>query len=265
MSFSSDRGWMYRRINSQGLLCLDYVSKVKEFVNFAYSNETIVERNETPTGEIVLQIKCPCTKCKNTHYRTKNLVTHHLIEKGFMCNYKIWYSHGEREIEEAGNFSNPMEVDDDHDDDMTRMMLENIHAAGFTPTSHSNPESNMWEEHVPNSKAKEFYDMLQNENEPLYIGCEDWSKLQAATTLLNWKSDCNVPESTFNHILPIFKSMLPANNNLLTNFYETKKILKELSVPKKRFDACKNHCMLFYKDTYLLLTHCRYCDAPRYK
>ncbi|XP_071707070.1 uncharacterized protein [Rutidosis leptorrhynchoides] len=154
-----------------------------------------------------------------------------------------------------------MEVDLDHDDGMRRMVWENIRAAGFQ----SNPESSFHEEHVPNARAKRFYDMLKNDNEPLYNGCEEWSKLQAATTLLNWKSSCNVPESTFNHILTIFKSMLPVGNKLSLNLYETKAILKELSLPKKRYDACKNHCMLFYKQEDLSLTHCRYCNEPRYK
>ncbi|XP_071687645.1 uncharacterized protein [Rutidosis leptorrhynchoides] len=59
--------------------------------------------------------------------------------------------------------------------------------------------------------------------------------------------------------------MLPVGNKLPLNLYETKAILKELSLPKKRYDACKNHCMLFYKQEDLSLTHYRYCNEPRYK
>ncbi|XP_071688530.1 uncharacterized protein [Rutidosis leptorrhynchoides] len=259
----SDRKWMYNMTDSSNFLSLNYILKVDMFLDFAYSNDKIVETNVRPMGEIVLQIKCPCTICKNNHYKPRDVVKEHLLTKGFIRNYTRWVKHGEIEIPDAGEPSTPMEVDVDvdHDDGMRQMVWENIQAAGFQ----SNLELNLNEEHVPNARAKRFYDMLENDKEPLYRGCEEWSTLQAATTLLNWKSTCNVPESTFNHILPIFKSMLPVGNKLPSNLYETKAILKELSLPKKRYDACKNHCMLFYKPEDLALTHCRYCNEPRYK
>nr|XP_043633267.1 uncharacterized protein LOC122604438 [Erigeron canadensis] len=247
--------------NNSNFLSLSYINKVDMFLDFAYSNDIIVETNIRPTGEVVLQIKCPCTICKNNHYRPRDVLKEHLLTKGFIRNYTRWVEHGETEIEDAVESSTPMEVDDDHDDGMNRMVWENIRAACFQ----SNPESVSQEEDIPNERAKQFYDMLEDDNERLYYGCDEWSKLEAATTLLNWKSTCNVTESTFNHILPIFKSMLPTANKLPSNLYETQAILKELRLPKKRYDACKNHCMLFYKQEDLSLTHCQYCKEPRYK
>lgn len=53
-------------------------------------------------------------------------------------------------------------------------------------------------------------------------------------------------------------------NNFVENIYETKKSLRKLSLPKHRIPACKNHCMLFYKEDKFL-THCRWCKKSRYK
>ncbi|KAI3745705.1 hypothetical protein L6452_08111 [Arctium lappa] len=121
-----------------------------------------------------------------------------------------------------------------------------------------------WEEQDPNPSAQGFYNMLQAADEPLWDGCQKYSKLQAATRLLTWKSDCNVPESTFNRLLPIIKDMLPDGHQLVPNFYETKKMLKKLGFPQEKIDACKNHCMLFYKGDSDL-TNCRVCGEYRYK
>ncbi|GJR66424.1 putative transposase-associated domain-containing protein [Tanacetum coccineum] len=117
----------------------------------------------------------------------------------------------------------------------------------------------------PKGFIRAFYDMLQASDEPLWEGCPNWTTLQAATALLNWKSHCNVPVSTFNFILPIFKSMLPKDNHLPDNLYAIKKSLDQLSMPSQKIHACKNHCMLFYDDADKELTHCRWCNEPRYK
>nr|GEU78509.1 hypothetical protein [Tanacetum cinerariifolium] len=65
------------------------------------------------------------------------------------------------------------------------------------------------EEQAPISYAKEYYDMLEADDEPLYERCQKYSTLEAATRLLNWKAECNVPEATYNRALSIFKDMLP--------------------------------------------------------
>ncbi|GKF03514.1 hypothetical protein Tco_0030437 [Tanacetum coccineum] len=59
--------------------------------------------------------------------------------------------------------------------------------------------------------------------------------------------------------------MLPDDNNLPDNFYAVKKSLDKLSMPSKRIDACKNHCMLFYGEEDKDLTHCHWCNESRYK
>ncbi|GKA31181.1 putative transposon, En/Spm-like, transposase-associated domain protein, partial [Tanacetum coccineum] len=71
------------------------------------------------------------------------------------------------------------------------------------------------EEQASNSYANEYYDMLEADDEPLYEGCQKYSTLEAATRLLNWKAEGNVPEATYNRALSIFKDMLPSNKQPL--------------------------------------------------
>lgn len=110
-------------------------------------------------------------------------------------------------------------------------MILDIHNATFQSDSHLDT----WEEQAPNSFAKEFYEMLEADDEPLYDGCQKFSTLEAATRLLNWKAECNVPEATYNRALSIFKDRLPDGNKMVENFYETK---KEKTQPSKRKDSC---------------------------
>ncbi|PWA68302.1 hypothetical protein CTI12_AA308130 [Artemisia annua] len=95
MSASKDREWMYKRRNSQGLLCSFYQSKVTEFLNFAFSIERVVER-KTLGSNIVFRIKCPCSKCKIKVFKKRDDVEYDLWHNGFIRDYKTWYAHGER-------------------------------------------------------------------------------------------------------------------------------------------------------------------------
>ena len=83
---------MYKKNDSRGCLSRDFVIALDGFLNFAYANEGIVERKTTRDG-IVLRIRCPCSKCKNTHYRERDDVKLHLMKYGFMPDYTMWWAH----------------------------------------------------------------------------------------------------------------------------------------------------------------------------
>ena len=65
---------------------MDYCNGVQGFINFA----TSIPRNFTDGG-----IRCPCRKCKNLKFLHQDVVTMHLLTKGFMEDYLCWYAHGE--------------------------------------------------------------------------------------------------------------------------------------------------------------------------
>jgi len=57
---------------------MNYYNEVQGFINFA----TSILRNFSGGG-----IRCPCRKCKNKKYLHPNIVTMHLLHKGFMKDY----------------------------------------------------------------------------------------------------------------------------------------------------------------------------------
>nr|GEU89170.1 hypothetical protein [Tanacetum cinerariifolium] len=112
MSARGDRGWMYKRRNSEGRLCSYYQSKVNEFLNFAFSIERVVER-KTFGSDVVFRIKCPCSKCKIKVFKKRDEVKFDLWHNGFIRGYTTWYAHGERKCRQAetGECSKPTEED----------------------------------------------------------------------------------------------------------------------------------------------------------
>ena len=99
MSQRKDREWMYKRRNSQGLLCSFYQSKVTEFLNFAFSIERVVER-KTLGSNVVFRIKCPCSKCKIKVFKKRDDVEYDLWHNGFIRGYKTWYPMVKEEVNE---------------------------------------------------------------------------------------------------------------------------------------------------------------------
>lgn len=91
---STDRGWIYRKNDSEGFLSKDYVIAMDGFLDIAFANEGHVEKKTTCDG-IVFRIRCPCSKCRNLHYRERDEVRLHLMKYGFMPDYTIWWAHGE--------------------------------------------------------------------------------------------------------------------------------------------------------------------------
>lgn len=55
-------------------------------------------------------------------------------------------------------------------------------------------------------------------------------------------------EACYDFMLLIIKSMLPENENLFENFYQSKKIVMELGLSYKKIDVCLNDSILYYKD-----------------
>ncbi|KAD6453840.1 hypothetical protein E3N88_08546 [Mikania micrantha] len=54
--------------------------------------------------------------------------------------------------------------------------------------------------------------MFEQANEPLWDGAKRVNTFSIATSLLNWKLDCNITDSTFDKLLSIIKEILPDGN-----------------------------------------------------
>jgi hypothetical protein len=71
-----------------------------------------------------------------------------------------------------------------------------------------------------------------------------WMKLK-----YNFSNNC------YNDIVKLIIDLLPANQKMLENLYESKKIVSGLGMNYEKVDACENNCMLFWRD-HENDTHC---------
>jgi hypothetical protein len=84
----SDRSWIY------GLcLCNEYIKGVDAFIDFA---------KKDMLDNIRGNLCCPCKHCKNEkRYRADDVLRSHLINHGFMDDYRCWNKPGEEGLNEV--------------------------------------------------------------------------------------------------------------------------------------------------------------------
>ena len=91
----------------------------------------------------------------------------------------------------------------------------------------------------------------------------DISLLNVAAELTNLKCEFNLPHWVVDGIGSLMKVMSPNDNEMTTNFYETKKLLVGLKLPHHKIHVCPKGYMLFWKDAEEL-EKCLVCSAERY-
>jgi hypothetical protein len=161
---------------------MDYCNGVQGFINFT----TSIPRNFTDSG-----IRYSCRKCKNKKFLHQDVVTMHLLNKGFMEDYLCWYAHGElflpneRMVERVvgSTASNVHEVGNDNSNPYRNMVMDAMRIS----------EGNVSEcpiiEEEPNVDAARFFDLLKDSNEPLWDGCTNHSKLLRVAQVFTIKLD----------------------------------------------------------------------------
>nr|GEU87157.1 hypothetical protein [Tanacetum cinerariifolium] len=156
--------------------------------------------------------------------------------EGFTLNYTSWWAHGETasRFQHEGQSSTPME--DDDLDGCTQMVMDAMGPTIFNIASFEpNPNSNSSNEQPSNPSAKGFYDMLAAADEPLWDGCQNYSKLQLISELLNWKSKNNVSEAAYNQLIPIIKKSLPPS--LKESYVELSMLIPGKKSPGQNIDV----------------------------
>ncbi|KAK4397285.1 hypothetical protein Sango_1565100 [Sesamum angolense] len=58
--------------------------------------------------------------------------------------------------------------------------------------------------------------------------------------------------------------ILPSDHTLPGDYYNTKKLVKDLGLFIEKIHACKNGCMLYWKDD-IDFEYCKFCGDTRYK
>jgi hypothetical protein len=238
---------------------MDYCNGVQGFINFA----TSISRNFTDGS-----FRCPCKKCKNKKFMHQDVITMHLLTKGFMEDYLCWYAHGElfvpnesmveRVVGSTSSASNMHEVRNDNSNPYRNMVMDAMRMS----------EGNVSEcpivEEEPNANETRFFDLLKDSNEPLWDGCTNHNKLSVVAQMFTIKSDHGLSEAGYDKIIKWARSILPERNRLKMNFYAAKSMIKPLGLGYQKIDMCPNFYMLYYLEI-AELTECMTCGHSCYK
>lgn len=264
--------WMYERLDEDRFLRSEFVEGVEEFMNFAFNH---------PEGDIVSggNIRCPCLKCKNSKYLDKDTVTLHLYQKGFVYGYDTWYLHGEPYPYEIGSSSNYNPgiftgfATGENVCSSSHEPHENTGQCGLN-TGNDDPMTNFvrefgepnWNDNIheePNPQAKRVYDMLEAAQQELWSGSRQ-SQLSVVAQLLSIKADHHFSEACYDRIAALIEACLPEDNNMVSDFYETKRLIAGLGLPVETIDCCWNNCMIYWGED-AELECCKHCGYRRYK
>ena len=116
----------------------------------------------------------------------------------------------------------------------------------------------------PNEEAKEFYRLVKEADQPLYLGCKKYSNLSFIVKLMPIKCKNSWSNNSFTILLELLKDAFPMCEKLPISHYRAKKIVSDLGLNYEKIDACKNDCMLYYKE-HSNADKCSVCQISRWK
>ena len=115
-----------------------------------------------------------------------------------------------------------------------------------------------------NDEATKFYSFLKDAEKELYPGCTKFTKLAFVIRLIHIKCLNGWSNKSFTMLLELLKEVLPECDNFPGNFYEAKKILRDLGLDYKKIDTWPQNCMLFTKEN-ATADKCTICGTSRWK
>ena len=111
-----------------------------------------------------------------------------------------------------------------------------------------------------NTKAKKFYRLVEEGNEELYPGCKTFSKLSFLIRMFLLKCKHGTTNTAFTDYLQLFREAVP-DSKLPKSYNEAKKVVKDLGLHYDKIQACRNDCMLYWKEHEVL--HLAMCVMPQ--
>ncbi|KAL0401329.1 UNVERIFIED_CONTAM: hypothetical protein Slati_4162800 [Sesamum latifolium] len=108
-----------------------------------------------------------------------------------------------------------------------------------------------------------FQDVLHAAEQPLWNGCTT-SQLAVVAELVDIKVDGHLSELIYDRISQWGDHIMPRNHSFFVDYYNMKKLIKDLGLPMEKINACKNGCMLYWKDA-IDMDYCKFCGEARYK
>ncbi|KAL0290178.1 UNVERIFIED_CONTAM: hypothetical protein Sradi_7055500 [Sesamum radiatum] len=205
--------------------------------------------------------------------------------KGFVDGYYNWTAHGEAQVlENYDDQPAPVCSETPVAPDMRtqwgyyeqmnwdqRMVYDTVRPQFFS--THPEPEAEGASSSFPadvssydydvSGLSERFFDVVHAADQPLYNGCDE-SQLAAVARLVNIKAEHNMSERCYDQVSQWASDLLPRDHTLPSNYYNTKKMIRDLGLPVEKIHACKNGCMLYWKDD-IDMEYCKFCGDPRYK
>ena len=113
--------------------------------------------------------------------------------------------------------------------------------------------------------SADIFNHLRCETKPLYLGCEEFTKMKTLVKLYNLKAKNEISYCCFSEILQLLGSMLPEGNNIPFSSSEAKKTFCALGMEYEKIHACPNDFILYRGERDEDETTCRICQASRWK
>ncbi|XP_074323694.1 uncharacterized protein LOC141660604 [Apium graveolens] len=226
-----DRSWLKADRRTQ-----EFKLGVDELLNFAF-----------PNGFKENKISCLCSRCAHSKSWNAQTVKDHLYQYGIDQTYTCWIWHGESNYVQSHVVSEQETSESSVDPTNMRMRQDIVDDEDILLDS------------------SDFMNHVQGENEPLYPGCESFTKMRALVKLYNLKAKHGISDKCFSDVLLLLASMLPEDNIMPSSFGEAKKTLCTLGMDYEKIHACPNDCLLYRGDRDEDETICRICGASRWK
>ncbi|KAH1055162.1 hypothetical protein J1N35_033227 [Gossypium stocksii] len=246
-----DKSWMnLSRVSNS------YRNGVESFLNFAFQNAS--QEN---------MILCPCKKCGNINWYSREVVYEHLIVDGFIWGYRKWNFHGECTSSRTSSTINPPYPYSAYhqsvrEDDMEGMLRDafnmRIHGLQSFPldlvaSDDNNFGANTFTEtgrsvldEQPNEEVAKFYTLLSEMNEELYEASK-FSKISFCIRLFHLKCLGGWTGNSLKMLLEFLRDMFPFAK-IPHSCKDMKKLIKYLGLGYNKIHSCPNDCMLYWGD-----------------
>lgn len=238
-----------------------YEHGVRGFIDFAFQHNSI-------NGKA----KCPCTQCCFQKWKNRDVVYDHLIYILFPKGYTFWLHHGESRTGETSHGSNVVQYS------VSKCPIQNMINDAFEFDRHhanevpiiSNADVNLEKDVMSNvtqegHKAREYYYLTRDGEQPLYEGCTKYSRFSFLAKLYYIKCLCGISDKAMTMILELLRDAFE-HVKILGSFYEAKKMITKLDLNYEKIPACLNNYMLYWgnredeeRET------CRICHTSKWK
>ncbi|XP_073137959.1 uncharacterized protein [Henckelia pumila] len=190
---------------------------------------------------------------------------------GILQDYRIWNFHGEKlTVRDHDSFNNEFQDSVQqvfefisHEPVVQEMLCDafGMHEGSTSnennigaSTSHTSMESNV----------KDFYQLIEDGKQQLYVGCTEFSKLTFLVELFQLKVSEKWSDISFTALLDFLCRVLPYDVHVPASFYEAKKLISKLGLHYEKIHACPNDFMIYWGETENEQA-CKVCHLSRWK